>query len=208
MAFSQGNCNESDLDYLGENLDAVILTAQDCALGCFFNPDTEGCITNCILAETPLTTECASCFGEQVQCLIDNCLGQCPPLGTEEGCEDCLAEFCLDDFNTCAGIVDSDNDGFDTLTDCDDTNGDIYPGAPGTGEDIDNNCDGLVEGDELAGPCEGDFNLDGAVNVTDLGIMLSDYGCLEDCVSDLTGDGVTTISDISPFLSAFGSSCD
>ena len=33
--------------------------------------------------------------------------------------------------------------------DCDDANAAVYFGAPGTGENIDNNCDGTIDGEEL-----------------------------------------------------------
>ena len=37
-------------------------------------------------------------------------------------------------------------------SDCDDTLDTVYPGASGTGEGIDNNCDNVIDGDELV-PC-------------------------------------------------------
>ncbi len=41
------------------------------------------------------------------------------------------------------GFIDADNDGTRASLDCDDTNADIYPGAPETpGDGVDSNCDG------------------------------------------------------------------
>lgn len=40
---------------------------------------------------------------------------------------------------------DNDNDGYYTYEDCDDTDASIYPGAPETADNVDNNCDGLVD---------------------------------------------------------------
>jgi len=210
--FSQGNCTDEDLDYLGNNLDAVIQTAQDCGLDCLFDSDLNGCVTSCIIENSELTPSCSACFGEQVSCLVDNCLTQCPPFGTEASCQVCLVEFCIDDFNVCAGIVDNDLDGVENIFDCDDTNSSIYPDAPGTFEGIDNNCDGDITGDELiieAGPCEGDLDGDLTISVFDLGILLGDFGCSNgNCLADITGDGFTNINDISIFLAAFGADCE
>ena len=92
-------------------------------------------------------------------------------------------------------------------TDCDDNNNLVYPGAPGTGEGIDNNCDGNITGDEIAG-CFGDFNNDGQINIADMLFLLGDYGCTSNCVADLNGDGVVNTNDSILFLSVFGTSCN
>jgi hypothetical protein len=50
-----------------------------------------------------------------------------------------------------------------------------------------------------------DFNDDGVVNITDLLILVSNYGCSGGaCISDLTGDGLTTIADLLAFIQYFG----
>ena len=90
--------------------------------------------------------------------------------------------------------------------DCDDGNNTVYPGAPGTGQGIDNNCDGDVAGAELS-PCPEDVNNDGAVTVADVLDVLSDFGCLTECASDVDGDGAVSVSDILTVLSAFGQPC-
>lgn len=90
--------------------------------------------------------------------------------------------------------------------DCDDTNNLVYPGAPGSMEGIDNNCDGAVNGDELA-PCLGDYNNDLVVNVADLLILLSELGCLSNCFTDLTGDDLTNSNDLLAFLALYGQTC-
>lgn len=90
-------------------------------------------------------------------------------------------------------------------TDCNDLDQTMYPGAVGTGSDIDNDCNGVVEEDEVA-PCLGDFNSDGFRNVADLLTMLAEFGCVG-CMTDMDGDGATDTSDMLTFLSLFGVDC-
>jgi hypothetical protein len=82
----------------------------------------------------------------------------------------------------------------------------VYPGAPGTGEGIDNNCNGVIDPDEAA-PCLGDFNNDGLINVTDLLMLLGDFGCQSNCFTDMNGDDIVNAGDMLAFLSLFNSTC-
>ncbi len=138
----------------------------------------------------------------------DNCDGQ-----TDEGLS----------FTTYYADTDGDGYGDDAFTldacdgapagfvsqggDCDDTNGEMYPGGPGTHKGDDNDCNGSVEGDEVY-VCIGDLNGDTVVNINDLTALLGQYGCLSGCTSDLDFDGAVTTSDITVFLAVFGSSCE
>jgi hypothetical protein len=247
---------------------------------------------------TPLTEACISCFSEQVQCTLDNCLADCL-FGSDADCAACAVLNCTAPFLVCAGIYDNDGDGFfnpadcddsnfdinpdaieiwydgvdqncDGLsdfdqdmdgvdsadhggTDCDDTNGaittgptpwymdsdmdgygdtgnstlaciqppnmvdipgdcddlrdDVYPGAPGTGEDVDNDCNGIIEGEEVSTGCSADYNNDGIVNTTDLLTFLAEFGCESACTVDLDGNGIVNTSDLLDFLSQFGNNC-
>ena len=93
-----------------------------------------------------------------------------------------------------------------TTGDCDDGNTAVYPGAPGTGEGIDNNCDGQVTGAEMV-PCPADLNGDGAITVADVLIVLGEFGCTSNCTADVDGDGAVTVGDVLAILSAFGDMC-
>ncbi|MEL6347064.1 MAG: putative metal-binding motif-containing protein [Myxococcota bacterium] len=53
------------------------------------------------------------------------------------------AEGVIDDGE--GGIPDLDGDGFNELSDCDDLDEQVYPGAPEICDKIDNDCDGLVD---------------------------------------------------------------
>lgn len=91
-------------------------------------------------------------------------------------------------------------------TDCDDSRDDVYPGASGTQENVDNNCDGNIDGAELVS-CPGDFNSDGVRNVGDFLQLLGEFSCNSSCVTDLNNDGVVNATDVLSFLSFFGTAC-
>lgn len=56
--------------------------------------------------------------------------------------------------------------------------------------------------------CPGDLNGDRIVDLADLSILLSDYGCtLSPCAGDLNGDGATDLSDLAIELSRYGQTC-
>ena len=63
------------------------------------------------------------------------------------------------------------------------------------------------------GPCENtcanDVNGNGAVDVADVLLVLSDFGCATDCndATDVDGDGGITVSDVLALLSSFGQDC-
>lgn len=90
--------------------------------------------------------------------------------------------------------------------DCNDASEDMFPGAQGTGEGLDNDCNGIVEGEELA-TCPGDFNLDGSITVADLLTFLGDFGCTNNCLSDFNYDGIVSVGDLLGFLTVFGDEC-
>ncbi|MGB0423845.1 MAG: putative metal-binding motif-containing protein [Flavobacteriales bacterium] len=297
LVFSQGNCNEVDLEYLAVNSELVQAVAATCGTDCLFAADPEACLLECMQAQVDLSNDCLGCFSEQVECATSNCFLACA-FGSEEDCAACIAESCLASFNECAGIYDVDGDSWTTLNDCndndssinpdaieiwydgidqncdglsdydqdmdgqdavefggedcddlddtvqggavtyfadldqdtygdltnsilacsqpegyvldnndcDDTNEFIYEGAPGTGEGIDNNCNGFLDGEEFL-LCLGDFNNSGNVDAGDLLIFLTGFGCEAICTVDLDGDDTVGSSDLLVFLSNFGTGC-
>ena len=90
--------------------------------------------------------------------------------------------------------------------DCNDDDATVYPGAPGTGQGVDNNCDGQVTGDE-ANACPQDLNGDGAVTVADVLLILGEFGCESNCGADVDGDGAVSVSDVLNVLAVFGQPC-
>lgn len=153
-----------------------------------------------------MSAGCVSCFESQTSCVSDNCLFTCA-FGSTEDCAACVAANCGAAYVACAGIVDADEDGESIVCDCDDTDPTRYTGAPGTGQGIDNNCDGVLSAEEAQAGCPEDLNGDGLVSVADILSVLSEFGCTSACTQDLNGDDAVTVGDILLVLSAFGNAC-
>lgn len=58
-------------------------------------------------------------------------------------------------------------------------------------------------------PCPADFNHDNVINLTDLSILLSQFGAAAppDGAGDVNGDGVINLTDLSQLLAVFGTLC-
>jgi hypothetical protein len=53
--------------------------------------------------------------------------------------------------------------------------------------------------------CPGDLDGDGDVDLSDLALLLSDYGCTGgDCPGDIDGDGDTDLGDLATLLANYG----
>jgi hypothetical protein len=88
--------------------------------------------------------------------------------------------------------ADLDMDGYESADDCDDTNPDVYPGAPEYCDGLDNSCDGLIPAEELDADgdgyasCEGDCDDDDGARFP-TAIEVCD-GLDNDCDGDIPDD--------------------
>ena len=202
-------CNDYDLMLLCDSAAQVDIATSSAGLDCAFDPDPAGCVTDeaTILLPT-MSAGCIDCFAQQANCVLDNCATICA-FGSTEACDACVYDNCQANFEACAGIVDNDNDTHNNICDCDDNNPLQHPGAPGTNEGIDNNCNGLMEVSEiLEVQCTGDLSGDGLVGAADLVIFLGLFGCMENCGdTDIDGDGLVGVSDLVILLGNIGLYC-
>ena len=206
-SIAQGNCSTVDLEYICQNTEYVQSIAFQCGIDCM--AEGADCLEQCMLDALVLSTPCIGCFGEQVICIVQNCSTACFS-GTEAECAECALQNCEANFNVCAGIVDEDNDTWTNLCDCDDSNPIVYPGADGTSQGLDNDCNGLITNDELT-TCSADINGDNITGTSDLLHFLSLFNCVGDCTDletgDFSGDGVVGTADLLILLSEFGLYC-
>ncbi|PCJ81043.1 MAG: hypothetical protein COA49_07000 [Bacteroidetes bacterium] len=55
--------------------------------------------------------------------------------------------------------------------------------------------------------CPEDIVVNGIIDISDVLLILSQYGCIIDCQGDIDGDNIVTISDVLQILSMFGQNC-
>jgi len=128
----------------------------------------------------------------------------------------------LEVFAPLAQFLDADQDGFGAGEvqfactvlpnyslqngDCDDSNATIYIGAPGTGDNIDNNCNAMID------PSESDFCADltgdDRITLADVLLFTDLYGCAANCQGDLNNDGQVNTSDLLILIADYGEYCE
>jgi hypothetical protein len=83
----------------------------------------------------------------------------------------------------------------------------IYTAADGSGNTA--QCSVVVNvAVSLEGCCLGDLNCDGFISVSDLLILISQFGCVgDDCYADLDGDTIVGVTDLQFFNSLYGTFC-
>jgi hypothetical protein len=168
-------------------------------------------ISGCTDPESPnynpeATIDDGSCFTPMPGCTDANACNFDPLANEDDG----SCTYPPGPLFDCAGncLFDADNDGIcdqNEIPGCSDPEACNYnslatdPGDciyPQEGYD----CDGVPL-------CPLDLNNNGAIEVSDLLIILSDFGCSSNCIGDVNGDGVVTVSDVLNILSSFGDPC-
>lgn len=91
--------------------------------------------------------------------------------------------------------------------DCNDDRPDMYPGAAGTFNGVDNDCSGSIQGEEWA-TCVGDFDMDGIRTISDMLHLLSAFGCTGGCTASMNAYDSVVIDDLLIYLGVFGAPCN
>ena len=151
--------------------------------------DTPGCTDpNACNYNTEATSEDGSCtYPDSFETSCGTCTYDCDGTCLADADGDGICDTC-----ECPGCQDESACNYDaTATD---------PGAcfyPDPGF----NCDGTSL-------CLEDLNGNGSIDVGDVLLILSEFGCDVDCTVDVTGDGFVTVDDVLLVLSLFGEDCN
>ena len=218
--FPEGDCdcNGNELDALGvcggacladADADGICDDADECvgfldACGVCNGP---GEIYECGCTEIP-EGDC-DCNGNQLDASGD-CGGACAADVDEDG-------IC-DDIDTCVGVLDACDvcNGPGAIFDCGcaempEGDCDCDGNEPPTDYDCDGNCildtDGDGQPDCEATSCAEDLNGNGMIEVSDVLLLLGDFGCTENCAADIDGDGSVGVTDVLLLLAAYGEDC-
>lgn len=120
-----------------------VLTNDDFLGSSDFTPTQGGDITvsNSTTAILTISESVAASFDESLQVLVFDGLDVFADLDGDGYGDSTMPVNACDPANTTPYAFNDQ--------DCDDANAAVYFGAPGTGENIDNNCDGTIDGEEL-----------------------------------------------------------
>ena len=151
------------------------------------------------------TVDDGSCVAAVPGCTTPAACNYNPAANVEDGsCEFPVQYYTCDE--DC--ISDDDGDGVCNqleVAGCQDNTACNYDEAatdPGTCfyPDEGYNCDGSPL-------CLEDLNANGAIDVGDVLLVLSEFGCQSDCSADVTGDGFVVVDDVLVVLAVFGVVC-
>jgi hypothetical protein len=101
-ATQEGVCqNATDCPFIVD--DTARITSRQCGKGCLGKAET--CSRDCITMVIDMTSECATCYADTVNCTIKNCVGQCFVDPEADVCKQCQVDKgCRAAFDTCSGL--------------------------------------------------------------------------------------------------------
>jgi len=80
------------------------MTAGTCGQGCVASSD-KNCSRDCILKKLDMSSSCAKCYADTVNCTIQNCLAECIADPEAAACKQCqVDQGCRAAFNDCSGL--------------------------------------------------------------------------------------------------------
>ena len=173
---------------------------------CLEPTEVAGCTDPSAANYNPAATlDDGSCIPAVPGCTTPAACNYNPDANLEDGsCEFPVQYYSCD----AACISDDDGDGVCNqleVSGCQDSTACNYDEAatdPGTCfyPDEGYNCDGSPL-------CLEDLNVNGAIDVGDVLMVLSEFGCQSECTADVTGDGLVVVDDILVVLAVFGVIC-
>jgi hypothetical protein len=93
--------NDTDCPFVDDG--TARITAGSCGQGCIGKD--EDCSRDCIVMMLDMTSECASCYADTVNCTIMNCLAECIGDPEADACKECQVDKgCRAAFDECSGL--------------------------------------------------------------------------------------------------------
>ncbi len=96
-------------------------------------------------------------------------------VGAPEKCGDGIDQDCFGGDLPCDGVVDEDGDQWPASVDCDDANHTVHPNAAELCDDIDNDCDGIVDEGNPGSPQGNPCTIDKLIGVCKIGKPACDH---------------------------------
>lgn len=176
----------------------------------------------------PGCTDPTACnFDSSAQCADGSCIypgcinASACNYNSQAGCDDgsCVLPGCIDPLACNYDVTKGCDDGSCTYPGCNDVNACnynpaagcadgscTYPGCTSSQAPNYNPAAGCDDGSCIS--CNADLNNDGTVNITDVLIFTSKFGCTFDCgPSDINDDGAVNITDLLLLLTDYGDVC-
>lgn len=95
--------NDMDCQFVVDG--SARMKAQTCGQGCALMGGDADCARDCILKDLDMSSDCATCYADAVNCTKDKCLGQCISAPASDECAQCQVDMgCRAAFDECSGL--------------------------------------------------------------------------------------------------------
>ncbi len=110
-SITSGDACDDDLASLAAMTDTIFGDSTACGISCIAAEDRAACSGECVVEETSISEPCGVCFGNLIDCILDECIAMCIDQASEE-CTTCIAESTCDPaFVACTGFSSNVNAG-------------------------------------------------------------------------------------------------
>lgn len=87
------SCNQNDMKILNDQK-LIEKSFMNCSAGCIFTSNPSQCTKSCMQNKTQLSGLCSQCFGDQINCISNNCSLPCLN-PSSNACNKCIKNKCI-----------------------------------------------------------------------------------------------------------------